>query len=73
MAALPASTVPPQPSPLRITVVDIVPWAGLNASGQPNGVVVDLVTQLSQASGVAIAIISYGRAAQMLTGSGAEK
>ncbi|MET0319410.1 MAG: transporter substrate-binding domain-containing protein [Duganella sp.] len=54
--------------PLRLAVLDQMPWAGRNDQGRPAGVVVDMARLLATASGTAIDTIAlpYARAAAML-------
>nr|GEU28220.1 hypothetical protein [Tanacetum cinerariifolium] len=54
--------------PLRMAVLDQMPWAGRNDQGRPAGVVVDMARLLATASGTAIDTIAlpYARAAAML-------
>jgi ABC-type amino acid transport substrate-binding protein len=61
-------------APLRMVVVDLMPWAGRNADGQLEGVAVDLATQLSSLSGLPLTInaVPYARAIAMLTGGSAD-
>jgi polar amino acid transport system substrate-binding protein len=57
-------------APLRMAVMDQMPWAGRDAQGRPAGVVVDMARLLAAASGVAIDTIAvpYARATAMLAG-----
>ncbi|MBV7534181.1 transporter substrate-binding domain-containing protein [Duganella sp. sic0402] len=71
LAALPALA---SATPLRMVVVDLMPWAGRNADGQLEGVSVDLASQLSSLSGLPLVIdaVPYARAIAMLRGDGAD-
>lgn len=71
LAALPAVA---SAAPLRMVVVDLMPWAGRNADGQLEGVAVDLATQLSSLSGLPLTItaVPYARAIAMLAGGSAD-
>ncbi|MRW82645.1 hypothetical protein GJ698_00890 [Pseudoduganella sp. FT26W] len=68
LAVIPSLAGAATSKPLRMTVVDIMPWSGLDATGQPCGAIVDLVRRLSQSSGIRIdiTVVPYGRAARML-------
>jgi len=72
-ATLPALAMPPI-VPLRMVVVDLMPWGGRNADGQLAGVAVDLASQLSSLSGLPITTtaVPYARAIAMLAGGTAD-
>lgn len=61
-------------TPLRLTMVNLMPWAGNGPHGQPIGALIELCAQLATLSGVPITPIPvpYGRAPHMLTGGGAD-
>ncbi|MFA9218417.1 MAG: substrate-binding periplasmic protein, partial [Sphingomonadaceae bacterium] len=55
-------------APLRLTLVNMMPWGGYDARGRAIGALIELTTQLSLQSGVPIApmLVPYGRAPLML-------
>lgn len=61
-------------TPLRMVVVDLMPWAGRNADGRLEGAAVDLAPLLSSLIGVPITVtaVPYARAIAMLSGGGAD-
>jgi ABC-type amino acid transport substrate-binding protein len=61
-------------APLRLTVVNLMPWAGYTQQGRPTGALIELTAQLSKLSGVAldILLVPYGRAPHMLTNGGTD-
>lgn len=61
-------------APLRLTMVNLMPWAGNGPHGQPVGALIDLCAQLATLSGVPITPmpVPYGRAPHMLTSGGAD-
>jgi ABC-type amino acid transport substrate-binding protein len=71
LAAVPALA---RSAPLRMVVVDLMPWAGRNANGQLEGAAVDLAPILSSLSGLPIVInaVPYARAIAMLAGGDAD-
>lgn len=72
LAALPVLSF--AAAPLRLTVVNLMPWAGLTPQGQPTGVLVDLAAQLTKLSAIPIhpMLVPYGRAPYMLSARGAD-
>jgi polar amino acid transport system substrate-binding protein len=64
----------PSRAPLRLTMVNLMPWAGNGQGGQPVGALVDLSAQLAALSGVPITPmpVPYGRAPFMLTSGGTD-
>ncbi|MRX07350.1 transporter substrate-binding domain-containing protein [Pseudoduganella sp. FT25W] len=75
LGALPLLSVAAAPrQPLRLTMVNLMPWAGLDAQGQPFGALIDLSAQMAQLSGLPIIPIPvpYGRAPYMLRSGGSE-
>lgn len=76
LGALPVlslAAAPPR-APLRVTVVNLMPWASFNQQGQPIGALVELCAELSKASGLPLqpVMVPYGRAPHMLNSGGAE-
>lgn len=79
LAALPtlslaAGAQAPARAPLRLTVVNLMPWAGFDPQGRPTGVLVDLAALLAASGGVALKplLVPYGRAPHMLNSGGAD-
>lgn len=72
--------LPPWPAtaspraPLRLTTVNLMPWAGNDAQGRPVGALIDLSAQLAALSGVPITpmLVPYGRAPHMLNSGGTD-
>jgi ABC-type amino acid transport substrate-binding protein len=64
----------PSRAPLRLTMVNLMPWAGNGQDGQPVGALVELSAQLATLSGVPITPmpVPYGRAPYMLTSGGTD-
>ncbi|NYE61612.1 ABC-type amino acid transport substrate-binding protein [Duganella sp. 1224] len=64
----------PQRAPLRLTIVNLMPWAGNDARGQPVGALIDLCGQLAALAGMPITpmLVPYGRAPYMLNSGGTE-
>lgn len=61
-------------APLRLTLVNLMPWAGNGPHGQPVGALIDLCAQLAALSGVPITpmAVPYGRAPYMLSSGGTD-
>lgn len=76
LGALPAtsSAAASARAPLRLTMVNLMPWAGNDAHGRPIGALIDLCAQLATLSGVPITPmpVPYGRAPHMLNSGGAD-
>ncbi|WP_166454795.1 substrate-binding periplasmic protein [Duganella aquatilis] len=75
IGALPLLSVAAAPrQPLRLTTVNLMPWAGIDAHGQPFGALIDLTAQMAQLSGLPITPIPvpYGRAPYMLRSGGSD-
>lgn len=75
LGALPAlSFAANQRAPLRLTMVNLMPWAGIDAQGRPTGALVDLTALLAKASGVPLTplLVPYGRAPYMLNSGGTD-
>lgn len=75
LGALPAlSPAAVARSPLRLTMVNLMPWASNGPNGQPIGALIELCVQLAALSGVPITPmpVPYGRAPHMLTSGGAD-
>jgi ABC-type amino acid transport substrate-binding protein len=55
-------------APLRLVVIDLMPWAGYNGAGKMKGVSVELAQRLSVLSGLPITtqVVPYARAVAML-------
>jgi ABC-type amino acid transport substrate-binding protein len=76
LGALPAtsSAAASARAPLRLTMVNLMPWAGNDAHGRPIGALIGLCAQMATLSGVPITPIPvpYGRAPHMLNSGGAD-
>ncbi len=61
-------------APLRLTTVNLMPWAGNDAQGRPVGALIELSAQLAALSGVPITPlpVPYGRAPHMLNSGGTD-
>jgi ABC-type amino acid transport substrate-binding protein len=61
-------------APLRLTMVNLMPWAGNGPHGQPIGALINLSAQLATLSGMPITPmpVPYGRAPYMLTSGGTD-
>jgi ABC-type amino acid transport substrate-binding protein len=59
---------------LRVTVVNLMPWAGVNPQGQQVGALIGLCAQLAQLSGLSLTpiLVPYGRAPYMLSSGGSD-
>lgn len=71
LAALPAMA---RGTPLRMAVVDLMPWAGRDISGRQEGASVDMARLLASQSGLAIVphAVPYARAIAMLNAGDAD-
>lgn len=71
LAGLPVRATP---APLRMVVIDLMPWAGRKDDGQLTGVAVDFAALLSSASGQAIIprAVPFARAIAMLNSGEAD-